>query len=146
MDHGFDGDLHISETLIIPSHELTERFVRASGPGGQKVNKVASAVQLRWNITASFLPGAVKTRIRRLWASRISGQGDIIIEASEHRSQALNRVAARKRLRDMIRKALIKPKRRIATKPGRAVVQRRLNKKKRRATVKAGRAKVKDLD
>jgi len=146
MDHSFDGDLHINESLYLPAWEMSEKFVRATGPGGQNVNKVATAVQLRWNVTRSTLSPAVKTRFARMWASRMTQDGDIIIDARSHRSQALNREAARKRLVEMIRKALIKPKPRIPTRPGRGAIQRRIDSKKRRSEIKSGRGRVKDTD
>ncbi len=134
------GDLRISSALTVPAWELSEAFVRASGPGGQNVNKVSSAVQLTWTVTASSLPAEVKARFAGLFASRLTSDGRIIIEASEHRSQALNREAARKRLAEMIVKAAHKPKRRIATRPTQGSVRRRIASKKKRGEVKSLRA------
>lgn len=141
-DNSFNDDIHINESLSLPNWEVSEQFVRASGPGGQNVNKVSTAVQLRWNVPASSLPPAVKARFMRLWKARITNEGDIIVDARAHRSQALNREAARKRLADMIRKALVPPKRRIPTRPGRGAIQRRIDKKKQRGEIKAKRGKV----
>ena len=146
MDHGSDSDIHINESIWLPAWEVSEKFVRASGPGGQNVNKVSTAVQLRWNVTRSTLPPAVKARFKRIWKARLTQGGDIIIDARSHRSQALNREAARKRLVDMITKALTPPKRRIPTRPGRGAIQRRIDGKKRRSNLKSKRGRVKDTD
>ena len=135
-------DLFISEKLSLPEWELQESFVQASGPGGQNVNKVATAVQLRWNIEASSLPAPIKARFRRRFGSRLTQAGDLIIDARAHRSQAQNRRAARERLVEMIKAVAEPPKRRIKTKPTRGSVRRRLAAKKRRGEVKALRGKV----
>jgi ribosome-associated protein len=133
------SDLRVSSELTLPAWELSEAFVRSSGPGGQNVNKVASAVQLTWHVTASSLPADVKARFEKLYGSRMTSDGRLILEASEHRSQVQNRVAVRERLAEMIRKAAVKPKKRIATKPSKGAIRRRLDQKKKRGAIKAGR-------
>lgn len=138
------GDLIISATLKVPAWELSEAFVRASGPGGQHVNKVSSAVQLTWHVHASCLPAPLKARFEKLYGSRMTSDGRIILEAGEHRSQALNRTAARERLAAMILKASAVPKRRIATKPTKGSVRRRIAAKKQRGEVKSLRGSVRD--
>ncbi len=146
MDHSFDRDIHVNESISLPAWEVSETFVRASGPGGQNVNKVSSAVQLRWNVTRSTLPPAIKSRFKKIWAARLTSDGDIIINARNHRSQGLNREAARARLVQMIKKALTPAKRRIPTRPGRAAVQRRIDGKRRRSQIKTARGRVRDDD
>ncbi|KJS35793.1 MAG: peptide chain release factor I [Hyphomonas sp. BRH_c22] len=140
------GDLRVSGELAVPAWELSEAFVRASGPGGQNVNKVSSAVQLTWNVAASSLPPEIKARFSKLYASRITNDGRLILEASEHRSQLLNREAARKRLAQMILKASIRPKRRVATRPTAGSVRRRIASKKRRGEIKSLRGSVETDD
>lgn len=136
------GDLRISDTLVVPAWELSEAFVRASGPGGQHVNKVSTAVQLTWLVDASSLPADLKARFRKLYASRITNDGRLILEVGTHRSQAMNRDAARKRLAEMILKASVRPKRRIRTKPTQGSVRRRIAAKKRRGEIKSLRGSV----
>lgn len=138
--------IFVTDKISIPEWELSEAFVRASGPGGQNVNKVSSAVQLRWNVMASSIPADVKARFTRRYRPRINSDGEIIIEAKTHRSQALNREAARKRLADMVASIAVPPKRRIKTKPTRGSVRRRLKAKKIRSQVKDLRGNIKDDD
>jgi ribosome-associated protein len=137
--------LHVTETLAIADWELSESFMRASGPGGQNVNKVSTAVELRFEAERSpHLPGPVKTRLKRLAGRRWTTEGAIVIQVDETRSQARNRDIARERLVELIRAALVAPKRRIATKPTAGSERRRLTAKAVRGTVKALRGKIED--
>jgi ribosome-associated protein len=129
--------LQATPTIVIDESELQEEFVRASGPGGQNVNKVASAVQLRFNVAASTaLPPGVKRRLIQLAGNRINNEGELIIEAKEARSQLQNREEARAQLVALIQQAAVKPKVRRKTKPTYASQQRRLESKKQRGAVK----------
>ena len=139
--------LRINEQLIIGDWELSESFSRSSGPGGQNVNKVETAVELRFEAERSpHLSAAQKIRLKKLAGRRWTIEGAIVIRAEETRSQARNRELAMARLVEMIEKALITPKRRIATKPTYGSQKRRLLAKNIRAEVKSGRGKVTDGD
>ncbi len=135
--------LTISDEIEIADWEISENFVRSSGPGGQNVNKVSTAVELRFEAERSpALPPAVKTRLRKLAGRRWTKEGAIVLQVEDTRSQARNREIARERLIELIRAALVKPKRRIATKPTFGSQKRRLKAKKVRGDVKAMRGKV----
>ena len=139
--------LRITDTLTIADWELTESFSRSSGPGGQNVNKVETAVELRFGAERSpHLSTPVKARLKRLAGRRWTLDGAIVIRAEETRSQIRNRELARERLVEMIRQALVAPKRRIATKPTLGSQRRRLEAKAVRSEVKAGRAAPKAED
>ncbi len=122
--------IEITETLSIPDSEYEEKFIQSSGPGGQNVNKVSTAVQLRFSLKESaVLPDAVKDRIRSLVPGSVTKDGDLLIESSQFRSQEKNRSAARERLKHIIRKALKSPRKRKRTKPTRSSQERRLARK-----------------
>ncbi len=134
--------LHITDDIAIDEREIQERFVRASGPGGQNVNKVSTAVELRFDIAASTLPEPVKARLRTLAGNRVTADDVLLIDSREHRTQAQNREAARARLTDLLQRSAKIPKKRRATKPRAAAREQRLATKKRRATVKQLRGRA----
>jgi ribosome-associated protein len=129
--------IRVTPTIEIDEDELVEQFVRASGPGGQNVNKVASAVELRFNVnTTEALTGPVKARLRRLAGRRLNQEGFIVLKADRYRSQERNRDDARQRLVAMIAEAAVPPKPRIKTRPSLGAKKRRLESKARRGNIK----------
>jgi ribosome-associated protein len=137
--------LQITDSITIHDWELTEQFVRASGPGGQNVNKTSSAVELRFDAERSpNIPAHVKPRLRKLAGQKWTKDGAIVIQVDTTRSQAQNRELARTRLAELIQKALIRPKRRIPTKPTRGSVERRIKAKKVLSEKKLNRRVIDD--
>jgi ribosome-associated protein len=135
--------LEVTPALAIDESELHEQFVRSSGPGGQNVNKVASAVELRFDAGRSrALTGDVRARLARLAGRRMTAEGVLVIDARRFRTQSENREDARRRLADLIRRALVAPARRRKTRPTKSAVERRLQTKKRRAATKEGRGRL----
>ncbi|MGN6741531.1 alternative ribosome rescue aminoacyl-tRNA hydrolase ArfB [Dyella sp.] len=134
--------LTISRTLAIPDTELVERFLRADGPGGQHVNRTESAVELRFDVARSpSLPDAVRERLLTRRDRRLTDDGVLVIQGRRFRDQGRNRDDVRERLAEIIRGALVPPKKRVATKPTRASKERRLAGKQQRSKIKQGRGK-----
>ena len=134
--------LQVTDTIAIADSELDERFVRASGPGGQNVNKVATAVELRFHVAASSLPEDVKSRLVALAGKRVTADGDILIDSREYRTQAQNREAARARLVALVQQAATRPKKRRPTRPSASSREQRLTSKKKRSAVKGLRGRT----
>ena len=129
--------------IHIPEEEVEFNAIRAQGAGGQNVNKVASAIHLRFDIVASSLPEGVKSRLLQLGDSRISSDGVVVIKAQNHRTQERNRKEAMERLLELVRQASRKPRRRIPTQPGKAAKRKRLDAKKKRGEIKKLRSPIK---
>ncbi len=139
--------MRINEQIDIDEGLIEEHFVRASGPGGQNVNKVASAVQLHFNVRAcAQLPAFAKTKLIRLAGSRATSEGVIVIEAKEFRDQPRNRIAARDRLKALIVQSLERPERRVPTRPTLASKKRRVEAKQKRSRLKSTRGRVRSDD
>jgi ribosome-associated protein len=138
--------IRVTDAVAIDEREIVERFVRASGPGGQNVNKVASAVELRFDVRATSLPSEVKDRLIAIAGHRMTDEGVLVIDSREHRTQAQNREAARARLIVLLQHAARRPKARKPTKPHAGAREKRIAEKKRRGDVKSARRRDSRMD
>lgn len=139
--------LIVSPTLSLPESELLERFLRADGPGGQHVNRTESAVELRFDVLHSAaLPDAIRLRLLARRDRRLTGEGVLVIQGRRFRDQGRNRDDVRERLAEIIRGAVLPPKKRVATRPTRASKERRLVGKQQRSRIKQGRSRKPDLE
>lgn len=138
--------IRVTDTLILDDREVEERFVRASGPGGQNVNKVATAVELRFDVRASSLPAWIQSRVIALAGNRMAAGDVLLIDSREYRTQAQNRVAARERLIALLQQAATPPKTRRKTRPKASAALERLESKKRRSAVKEFRGRKASRD
>ncbi len=136
--------LQISNNVAIPAREIEISAIRAQGAGGQNVNKVSSAIHLRFDIGASSIPGLYKERLLKLNDQRITKEGVIVIKAQQYRSQEMNKEEALRRLQELVNSVAVSPKKRRPTKPTRSSQKKRLDSKTRRGAVKLGRVKVTD--
>jgi ribosome-associated protein len=136
--------LKINDSISIPDEDIDWQAIRSQGAGGQNVNKVSSAVHLRFDVNASSLPAHIKSRLLQIRDKRLTKDGVVVIKAQQHRRQDQNYTAALERLAELIKEALFVPKSRRATKPSRGSVQRRLDSKTKRSKIKAYRQKNND--